>query len=101
MIASYSNIFHILFYVDKVTNLFEINQNNFETFSLTSATGEALEANIEKIQTTLLTPFNTKTVFDLAYENMVNDDLTYLQTLNVNALKNDLKITKFPKNIKN
>ena len=90
---------HILFYAGAVENVFEINENNFESFSLTNATGETLEANIERIQTFKLTEFNTKTIFDLVYEKLVSDDIAYLQTLNLNALKDDAKITTYPKNI--
>ena len=90
---------HILFYAGDVENVFEINESNFESFSLTNATGETLEANIERIQTFKLTEFNTKTIFDLVYEKLVSDDIAYLQTLNLNALKDDAKITTYPKNI--
>ena len=90
---------HILFYAGAVENVFEINENNFETFSLTNATGAVLESNIEKIQEFKLTKFNTKTIFDKAYESLVNDDIAYLQTLNLSALKADAKITTYPKNI--
>jgi len=58
-----------------------------------------LESNIEKIQEFKLTEFNTKTIFDKAYESLVNDDIAYLQTLNLSALKADAKITTYPKNI--
>ena len=88
-----------MFYAGAVENVFEINENNFESFSLTNATGETLEANIERIQTFKLTEFNTKTIFDLVYEKLVSDDIAYLQTLNLNALKDDAKITTYPKNI--
>ena len=90
---------HILFYVGEVNNVFEITESNFETFSLTNATGDVLESNIEKIQNFKLTEFNTKTIFDLVYEKLVNDDIAYLQTLNINSLKADAKITTYPKNI--
>lgn len=77
-------------------NVFEINENNFESFSLTNATGETLEANIERIQT-FNSPNSTQNNLDLVYEKLVSDDIAYLQTLNLNALKDDAKLNPIQK----
>lgn len=88
--------FHILFYVKPVENFFTIS--NINTFSLTNTTGEELQENINIITTTKLSELNVKTVFDLAYEKLEKDNFSLLETLHLNILKADLKITKYPNN---
>jgi hypothetical protein len=88
---------HILIYLGPVQNLY--NVTDIDNFSITDATGEELESIINTLTTTRLSNLNTKTWFDLVYEKLVNDDIAYLQTLNINSLKADAKITTYPKNI--
>ena len=85
---------HILIYLGPVENLF--NVTDIDTFSLTDATGDELAANIQKITSTSLSALNTKTVFDLVYEKLMKDNVSMLEMLNLNTLKADTKITKYP-----
>ncbi|MBR2220954.1 MAG: hypothetical protein IJ975_02300 [Clostridia bacterium] len=85
---------HILIYLGPVENLF--NVTDIDTFSLTDATGDELAANIKKITSTPLSVLNTKTVFDLVYEKLMKDNVSMLEMLNLNTLKADTKITKYP-----
>ena len=85
---------HILIYLGPVENLF--NVTDVDTFSLTDATGDELAANIQKITSTSLSVLNTKTVFDLVYEKLMKDNVSMLEMLNLNTLKADTKITKYP-----
>lgn len=85
---------HILIYLGPVENLF--NVTDIDTFSLTDATGDELAANIKKITSTPLSVLNTKTMFDLVYEKLMKDNVSMLEMLNLNTLKADTKITKYP-----
>ena len=85
---------HILIYLGPVENLF--NVTDIDTFSLTDATGDELAANIQKITSTSLSVLNTKTVFDLVYEKLMKDNVSMLEMLNLNTIKADTKITKYP-----
>ena len=85
---------HILIYLGPVENLF--NVTDIDTFSLTDATGDELAANIQKITSTPLSVLNTKTMFDLVYEKLMKDNVSMLEMLNLNTLKADTKITKYP-----
>ena len=85
---------HILIYLGPVENLF--NVTDIDTFSLTDATGDELAANIQKITSASLSVLNTKTVFDLVYEKLMKDNVSMLEMLNLNTLKADTKITKYP-----
>ena len=85
---------HILVYLGPVENWF--NVTDIDTFSLTNATGDALEAQIQKITTTQLSALNTKTVFDLVYEKLITNNVSVLEMLNLSTIKADTKITKYP-----
>lgn len=85
---------HILIYLGPVENLFEVS--DIDTFSLTNVTGEDLATNIQKITTTQLSVLNTKTVFDMVYEKLITNNVSILEMLNLNTIKADTKITKYP-----
>lgn len=85
---------HILVYLGPVENWFAVDDIN--TFSLTSQTGEDLERNIEYITTTKLSHLNTKTIFDYVFSKLSTSNVSILEILNLNSIKHDVSITKFP-----
>ena len=84
---------HILFYVKPLENMFNIT--NINTFSLTNVSETELEENINIITNTYLSELNSKTVFDIVYEKLKADKLSLMETLDLNLLKENLKITKY------
>ena len=84
---------HILFYVKPLENMFNIT--NINTFSLTNVSETELEENINIITNTYLSELNNKTVFDIVYEKLKADKLSLMETLDLNLLKENLKITKY------
>lgn len=89
---------HILMYLGPVENWFDVDDIN--TFSLTSQTKEALAQNIEKITTTKLSNLNTKTIFDYVFTKLSTSNISILEVLNLNSIKHDVSITKFPNTYK-
>ena len=85
---------HILVYLGPVENWFDVDDIN--TFSLTSQTAEDLEANINYITETKLSNLNTKTIFDYVFTKLSTSNVSILEVLNLNSLKHDVGITKYP-----
>ena len=54
-----------------------------------------------KLAETKLNEFNNKTVFDKVYEQLSSDKYSMFESMNLNVLKKDIKITKYPGVYKN
>ena len=89
---------HILVYLGPVENWFDVEDIN--TFSLTSQTAEDLERNINYITQTKLSNLNTKTIFDYVFTKLSTSNVSILEVLNLNSLKHDVGITKYPNAVK-
>ena len=83
---------HIIFYIGQVENLFTVD--NVSTFNLQNS-------DIMKLAETKLNAFNNKTVFDKVYEQLSSDKYSMFESMNLNVLKKDIKITKYPDVYKN
>ena len=82
---------HILFYAGSVKNIF--NVSSAEGFNL-------VEEDVYKLANTRLNLCSNKTVFDKIYEEMINDNYSIFERLNINYLREDLKIEKKQNNFK-
>lgn len=89
---------HLIMYVGNVENWFNIT-NGVKNFSLTDNPYNLGEI-VHKITTTKLSVMNNKTIFDLVYDTLATDNLSILQKLNVETLKSQYTITKYPASFK-
>lgn len=82
---------HIIFYGGKVQNLFEIPENSELSLK---------EEDIWKLCDTRLNQMSNKTIFDLLYEQMVGDNYSAFESMQIKLLKENIEIVKYPKNYK-
>lgn len=82
---------HIIFYAGGVKNPITIPSE-----------GKLLlaDSDILKLTNTRLSMFNTKTVFDKVYETLVSDNYSKFESMELNTIKQDIKITKYTNNYK-
>jgi len=99
---------HIIYYMGKCTNVFTFDSNNDVTlqdyYEITVTEDDDQElinefgigtskySDVLKLCNKKLNNLNNKTLFDLVYESLENDDLSEFENINVETLKNEYKI---------
>lgn len=82
---------HIIFYAGPVTNVFTIDDP--ENFTLVTTDQAALDEIVAKLDTKL-NVLNNKTLFDKVFEDLVSDNYSIFENMNMNVLKKDLIIER-------
>ena len=79
---------HIVFYAGPITQSFPIKVNSVDNISLTNS-------DLKVLADTLLNPLNNKTLFDKVFASITASTSSQNETMYLNELKKDLKITKY------
>lgn len=81
---------HILMYCGEVESLFNISKDNANEFALTNA-------DVKKLDDTLLYVCNNKTIFDKLYDEVYSDTYSTFENAYLNELKEGKKIKIYKK----
>lgn len=88
---------HIVYYMGKCENPYTIPENNKITFRATyveneGATNEKVSSDVLKLDETKLNNLNNKTLFDLIFEQLSNDNYSQFENMNLETMKNQYEI---------
>ena len=91
---------HIIYYMGKCENLFEFNTDGSIDLHANYTENGVPMSDILKLTETKLNRLNNKTVFDLVYESLVEDNYSEFENINLETLKaaKGIKVT-YNKNI--
>ncbi len=89
---------HIIYYMGKCSNTYTIpegGQISFrENYTLNDGTeAEQHMSDVLKLDETYLNNLNNKTIFDLVYESLANDNYSLYEAMNIDTIKVQNKIT--------
>lgn len=79
---------HIVFYAGPITQAFPIKVNSIDNVVLNTS-------DVQVLADTLLNPLNNKTLFDKVFASITAQTSSQDETMYINNLKKDLKITKY------
>lgn len=88
---------HIVYYMGKCENPYTIPENNKITFRATyveneGASDEKVSSDVLKLDEIKLNNLNNKTVFDLIFEQLSNDNYSLFENMNLETMKNQYEI---------
>lgn len=80
---------HIIYYMGKCENLFEFQTDGTINLQANYTENDVPKSDILKLTTTYLNRLNNKTVFDMVYETLVEDNYSEFENVNLETLKHD------------